>query len=755
MGFWFKALDIDFVQVLEVPKEFIQFSLKCDQFVFFQVKPGEVGHMPHFIKRNPHEQDYIHAAYSQAKMQQHRKRQVVPVVCWVTVTLVCFSLFAYRVRRHIPPGDRNALAFDARPFLRAASEQEIDWKPLGEEALSQAAKEDKLIFVAVGSNSTRFARFADRNGFTNQDVEEALSRFVCIRVDGLIRPELVNNTMPITRAIDGRDPGVLYLVFTPDLKLVAERTIQTTDDRLDAKRFLAFLGSAQAATRNPDSQETLQQRQEAQYQELMGDAAHQLPNLEGHAAALRSNFRPESGSWPSPQAEYPYPQSWAYLWTHSNNLAEVEGYALSLAGSPMVDWIDGGFYCKSVAFAWKKPVYDKMSEQNADLMLFYAQLHCATGKTLYRRLALDTFDLLANRLAESGIVRAYIRGDERQMDRSERGSFSPRRMRDLLNPEEREIARKDLVLRVEENPTMVPYLRNPNDPDILHRVDPILAKLRAGVKDAERVVGENKTAQISAVCASRMLLTATLLGDENRLIIAETVYEELERFIEQNGEVVRALDLLEAEEPYLGDYLAMSEARLAYYTITGDELALRDGIRFFESALKRFETEENGVLATTQPGFFSKSFPAWQLPEFYDGYSGSTTASAISLAFKYAAWLRNAKPRDLDWSSKSERFLNFAETSVAHFGALSDRVQRRMSSFFLAASQVLNHRYIVVFDEFPNRRAAEIQRIAPMAWVLPVQISANSPIKPGVYLRLDEHLTGPMQPADVVRAVRL
>src|SRR4030067_88650 len=90
----------------------------------------------------------------------------------------------------------NRLIHEPSPYLLQHAHNPVDWYPWGEEALSRAKKEDKLILLSIGYSSCHWCHVMEKESFENEAIAQLMNeRFINVKVDREERPELDENYM--------------------------------------------------------------------------------------------------------------------------------------------------------------------------------------------------------------------------------------------------------------------------------------------------------------------------------------------------------------------------------------------------------------------------------------------------------------------------------------------------------------------------------------------------------------------------------
>jgi len=85
----------------------------------------------------------------------------------------------------------NRLAKESSPYLLQHKNNPVDWFPWGEEALSKAKKEDKLVLVSIGYSACHWCHVMEHEAFEDESIAAYMNQnFVNIKVDREERPDI-------------------------------------------------------------------------------------------------------------------------------------------------------------------------------------------------------------------------------------------------------------------------------------------------------------------------------------------------------------------------------------------------------------------------------------------------------------------------------------------------------------------------------------------------------------------------------------
>jgi uncharacterized protein YyaL (SSP411 family) len=295
-----------------------------------------------------------------------------------------------------PPAGRNHLAAEKSPYLLQHAGNPVWWWTWSPEALAEARRQDKPIFLSVGYSTCHWCHVMERESFTREDVAKALNdSFVAIKVDREERPDVDEVYMRAVVAMTGNGGWPMTVLLTPEGKpffggvyfphdpLLQLLTRAAADWKKDRKRAEA-LGAelSRGLTR-----------------EMQQEASGSLePGL-----LLRFEKAQESGfDWKNggPAGAPKFPPAYALrllLRVHrrtgdARTLERVTRTLDAMARGGIYDHVGGGFHRYSTDARWRVPHFEKMLYDQAALAQAYLEGFQATGRAEYARVSREVLD---------------------------------------------------------------------------------------------------------------------------------------------------------------------------------------------------------------------------------------------------------------------------------------------------------------------------------------------------------------------------
>ena len=311
----------------------------------------------------------------------------------------------------------NRLLNESSPYLLQHAENPVDWYPWGTEAFERAAEMDLPILLSVGYSACHWCHVMERESFENYEIAALMNaNFVNIKVDREERPDVDDIYMTAVQAMIGQGGWPLTVFLTPDRMPFFGGTYFPPEPRGGHPGFPQVLQSISDAYKNrrPELSSTGEHVLEHLTALTSLDANEEdreaIPEeSEALVSMLESQFDWELGGFGNP---IKFPQPFALellLQIHRDNsdtkaLQMVEHSLLAMYSGGIYDHVGGGFHRYSTDRAWIVPHFEKMLYDNALLSRVYIHAYQATGKSIYKSIALDIYQyVLREMTSDNGL----------------------------------------------------------------------------------------------------------------------------------------------------------------------------------------------------------------------------------------------------------------------------------------------------------------------------------------------------------------
>ncbi len=301
----------------------------------------------------------------------------------------------------------NRLAKETSPYLLQHADNPVDWYPWGDEAFRKARELRRPILLSIGYSACHWCHVMARESFSDPDTADLMNRsFVCVKVDREERPDVDSVYMAALQALTGTGGWPLTAALTPEGKPFFAGTYYPPAERHGLPAFRRVL---QAITRAWEGQ---QGDLEATAAELTahltrtftpdpGELDKALP--ERAIARLEQVADPVHGGFGG-APKFPPFGTLRFL------LARPEQSARKLAIDSLrgmctggiFDQLGGGFARYSTDAAWLVPHFEKMLNDNAQLLGLCAAAWRLTGEGGFARAARLSAGWLQRELAAPG-----------------------------------------------------------------------------------------------------------------------------------------------------------------------------------------------------------------------------------------------------------------------------------------------------------------------------------------------------------------
>ncbi len=540
----------------------------------------------------------------------------------------------------------NELAKAASSYLRSAAHQPVHWREWNAEAFELAKAQGKPILLDIGAVWCHWCHVMDRESYENPEVAQVINEsFIPVKVDRDERPDIDARYQVAMSALTGQGGWPLTAFLTPDGKPFFGGTYFPPDDRAGRpgmKRLLEAIAHNYRTQRDQihDSAEKIAGALgDVERFELSDEAADEkivkaiLENISGMFDEKNGGF----GSSP----KFPHPTAMdllleAYLETHQAWMLKIITSTLEHMGRGGVyDQIGGGFHRYSVDARWVVPHFEKMSYDNAGLLLNYLRAFQITGNEFFREISLGILSFLENVLShpEAGFY-ASQDADINLDDDGDYFTWSIEELKAVLDEKEAQVAA--LYYHVEAQGEMH---HNPakNVLFIDQPLTAIAARLSLDVVDATALLASARRKMAEARARRQTpFIDQSIYTSWNGMLISALL--EAYRVLGTQGERNRALatlDLLMAK--------AYDREKGMYHTVAGGspriEGLLEDQVFIIAALLDAYE-----VIGTRN--YFDRALELMEttLRRFWDNKDGGFFDTARDLSDRFGSLATPRKP---------------------------------------------------------------------------------------------------------------
>jgi uncharacterized protein YyaL (SSP411 family) len=305
------------------------------------------------------------------------------------------------------PSPAGGFHFSPRPN-RAG---QINWQLWGKDAFRRSREENKPVLLAISAVWCHWCHVMDETSYSDDGVIAAINEsFVPVRVDSDQRPDIN------TRYNQGGWPSIALL--TADGEIIAGTTY------IPPEQLRRLLGDVRDLYANNLDEVRAAVDQIREQREALVRESHEGPepgpSVAAHLLEVAGDvYDSDFGGFGS-TTKFPYANMLSLLLTilAEGPIAELEDMLThtldAMAAGGMRDQVEGGFFRYSTDREWTVPHYEKMLEDNAALLMVYADAAHITGRQEYKTVARDIYRYLTTVLLDpgAGVFRGSQDADE-------------------------------------------------------------------------------------------------------------------------------------------------------------------------------------------------------------------------------------------------------------------------------------------------------------------------------------------------------
>lgn len=313
---------------------------------------------------------------------------------------------------------QNELSQAASPYLRAASQQPVQWLVWSPEAFARALREDKAIFLSVGAHWCHWCHVMDAESYSNEGTAALINElFIPIRVDRDERPDLDVRLQSAIAAISGQGGWPLTAFLTPDgLPFFGGGYFPPEDryGRPSLERVCVMMHEAFTKRREEVVETAHSVLAAVEGNDRFADAREALtPALATNivsklVSGTLAQFDARNGGF-GQQPKFPNAPALELLLSAdpADPLAAQATEAVrttlaKMAQGGIHDHLGGGFHRYSTDEHWLVPRFEKTLYDNAALLSVYAHAYASLGDAVFAQAAHGILRFLTETLSDEG-----------------------------------------------------------------------------------------------------------------------------------------------------------------------------------------------------------------------------------------------------------------------------------------------------------------------------------------------------------------
>ncbi|NMB40603.1 MAG: thioredoxin domain-containing protein, partial [Firmicutes bacterium] len=275
-------------------------------------------------------------------------------------------------------------------------DKRINWQKWGEKAFAKAREENKPILLSISGSWCHWCHVMDDTTYSDQEVVEKINQdYVPIRVDTDLRPDIN------ARYNLGGWPTTAFL--TPEGEIISGGTYIPPDSMLETLEDVYHVYRQDSAGIKEKSRRRSvleQERTKPPHKmttrtEEKGRETETFADLIGFASdQVRENYDPQYGGFGRapkfPMVDALELTQVAYLYEADREWENIFRHTLrSMFEGGVYDSVEGGFFRYSTTRDWNIPHFEKMLEDNAQLLHVLLTAYKLTADELFARASRD------------------------------------------------------------------------------------------------------------------------------------------------------------------------------------------------------------------------------------------------------------------------------------------------------------------------------------------------------------------------------
>ena len=299
----------------------------------------------------------------------------------------------------------NRLSHETSPYLLQHAHNPVDWFSWGEEAMIEAKKLNRPLFVSIGYATCHWCHVMEEESFEDLEIAEYINNhFIPVKVDREERPDIDAIYMGAVQLLNGNGGWPLNVFLTPQCKPFFGGTYfpARDGDRGPSAGFLTLLRRIREAfDEHPDSIEKSSEELTQAIRKMLAPLpGSEIPSpiiLKRAADLFKHIYDPAHGGMKG-APKFPSTLAVRFLMRCHRRTGDSHCLAMALhtlrcmAQGGIYDQIGGGFHRYSTDEAWLVPHFEKMLYDNALLATAYIEAYQISGDKIFKRITEEILD---------------------------------------------------------------------------------------------------------------------------------------------------------------------------------------------------------------------------------------------------------------------------------------------------------------------------------------------------------------------------
>ena len=326
----------------------------------------------------------------------------------------------------------NKLSKESSLYLKQHATNPVNWFPWGDEALSEAKKNDKLLLISIGYSSCHWCHVMEEESFENEDVAKVMnSKFINIKVDREERPDIDEIYMKALVLMTGSGGWPMNIIALPDGTPIWGGTYVAKD------QWIQVLNQVNEfyKTRKKDVLEYANNvRDGVKKESLIKPIAKKInysSDFQSELANKAFDFTDKLNGGIGGGQKFPLPSFINFFLRYSKLTSNkemkffVKNTLIKISQGGINDRVEGGFHRYTVDNKWHIPHFEKMLYDNAQLLSVFSKAYMVYNERRFREELYNIYDFLELKMtSKNNLIFSSISADTNYEDGTkEEGDF--------------------------------------------------------------------------------------------------------------------------------------------------------------------------------------------------------------------------------------------------------------------------------------------------------------------------------------------
>jgi len=527
----------------------------------------------------------------------------------------------------------NKLINEKSLYLKQHSSNPVDWMPWGDDALTLAKSEKKLMIISIGYSSCHWCHVMEEETFSDQGAAKIMNdKFINVKVDREERPDIDELYMKSLVLMTGSGGWPMNIIALPDGSPIWGGTYLPKDNWINVLNQIDELYTTRYEDVLDYSTKLKVGLNPKKIIENKFESSEILLKIKKASNLSFSSVDIINGGLRSYQ-KFHLPSMIDYYHRAGNQFAEkkysdfVDITLKNISYGGINDHVEGGLHRYTVDSIWHVPHFEKMLYDNAQMLSVYAKAFRSTKNPLYKMEIDNIFNFIQNNLTgNDGLLYSSISAVTEIGDKKIEGDYyvwDREELKKILGKNFELFQDYFNVNKIglwEENKYV---LKRENDDEFFTKKYNISIKsLNSKILESLNILRNSKYNRNKPIIDKKVLTSWNSLsviglsesykatGDMKFLDKAIDILLAIEsKLISDNLEVQRSLSSSDDNVIFLEDYSYLIASYLNLYESTFDYNLIDKADKLLKKALSIFEHSKSPFLrfSSDQSLFFSEN----------------------------------------------------------------------------------------------------------------------------------------------------